>query len=82
VRAYLGLLETERLDEAKRKDEDYHRAKLTAAALNDPERIWTEHDAFRSATLAPPPLPETDDAMLWRTVQYIHAKNLATAKAH
>jgi hypothetical protein len=41
----------ERLDDAQRVDRAYHGAKLTAAAFNDPARIWTEHDQVRQALL-------------------------------
>jgi hypothetical protein len=29
-------------------DRTYHQAKLTAAAFNQPERIWDEHEAYRA----------------------------------
>ena len=46
------LIEAERLDAARALDEEYHRAKLMAAAVNQPERIWEEHSQVRAALLA------------------------------
>lgn len=43
----------ERLDDAQQVDRAYHVAKLTAAAFNDPPRIWDEHEEYRRSLLAP-----------------------------
>jgi len=53
----------------------YHEAKLTAAAFNEPERIWTEHEQVRAALLRPGTLPAPmTDAQLREAVARIHRK--------
>ena len=47
-------MESEHLDAAREIDQMYHGAKLQAAAFNEPERIWQEHEQVRSAMLPRP----------------------------
>lgn len=49
--AYAQLLEQDRLDQGAEVDRVYHSAKLTAAAFNEPDRIWQEHQQVRDAML-------------------------------
>lgn len=53
----------DRLDGAHTMDGQYHGAKLTAAAFNDPARIWEEHERFRGYVLSEPTASATDDLM-------------------
>jgi hypothetical protein len=48
------LAEHDRLEAAAAMDRTYHEAKLTAAAFNQPERIWQEHEAYRSGLVEAP----------------------------
>ena len=45
-------MEAEYLDSAHQTDTRYHQAKLVAAAFNEPERIWREHDEVRALILS------------------------------
>jgi hypothetical protein len=53
VLAYVELLDAERMEAVGHMDAQYHLGKLIAAAFNDPERIWSEHEEFRSSALTP-----------------------------
>jgi hypothetical protein len=56
-------VESEHLEAAHEIDSRYHEAKLTAAAFNDPERIWSEHEQVRAAILTgAQPKPEMSQA--------------------
>lgn len=49
---YTLLMEAEYLESAHQTDTRYHQAKLVAAAFNEPERIWTEHEQVRALILS------------------------------
>ena len=51
------LVEAERLEDVRGMDRVYHGAKLTAAAFNEPARIWEEHQQVRDALLSSTPAP-------------------------
>ncbi len=63
---YALLAENDRLEGAAQMDRQYHFAKLVAAAFNDPERIWAEHEEYRAALIRPAPerpAPTFDDVV-------------------
>jgi hypothetical protein len=64
------------MDAAAATDGRYHAAKLTAAAFNEPERIWSEHEEYRAAVLAPSAAPRREMTRdEWQAaVARIHAK--------
>lgn len=43
----MQLLDMERLEALRDTDQAFVQAKYTAAAFNDPARIWEGHDGFR-----------------------------------
>jgi hypothetical protein len=68
-------VEAEWLDAAQEIDRMYHGAKLNAAAFNEPERIWSEHEQIRTALLRPsrPPAVMPDEQFM-EAVARIHRK--------
>jgi hypothetical protein len=70
-------VEAEWLESAQKIDQMYHMAKLIAAAFNQPERIWSEHEQVRDTLLRAndptQPAPMTD-AQLMEAVARIHRK--------
>ena len=48
----MEILDADRLGEAKALDERYAVAKLVARAFNDPQTLWSEHEAVRHDVLA------------------------------
>jgi len=50
----------DRLEGAREMDRLYHAAKLQAAAFNEPDRIWQEHDQVRAALLNGAPVAQQE----------------------
>ncbi len=55
---YALLAEHERLEGIAEIDGRYHLAKLVSNGFAEPERIWEEHQRWRSSLTAPAPTPE------------------------
>jgi hypothetical protein len=70
-------VEAEWLEDARRTDIRYHLAKLIAAAFNEPERIWSEHDDVRRALLAAGSPTSATPARSFDDVVAIHRRLVA-----
>lgn len=73
------LVESDRLEGAAHMDRQYHLAKLVAAAFNDPERIWTEHEEYRAALIRQP-TPQLNDDLMRRAAALFKRARAAEAR--
>lgn len=70
----------ERIESLGEMDGRYHVAKLTAAAFNDPARIWDEHEAMRHEWFTPAPAQRLTPDLLARAAALFKRAREAEAR--